>query len=253
MDRKLHHSLHHGWLCILNRPCLRSYACSPPGTGKDRVIGRRRKSVRPSQMQSEGSKTLMDRRNFLEAILVSPTAVPLLEQSTQNANLPDASQNVHGLGPRVRHSFNAGWLFERQSKGTGALGSFDRENGAAAEVEPGFREAYRSAYDDSEWAAIDLPHTWNAHDVSGTGPGYWRGIGWYRKHFRLDTTLSQKRVFLEFEGVNSVSEFWLNGEKIGRHAGGYTSFEFDVTSQARFGLEKNVLTVKVDNLFHGTV
>jgi len=195
----------------------------------------------------------MDRRNFLEAILVSPAAVPLLTQSTHNPITSDTSQSNKHPGPRVRQNLNGGWLFERQSKGTGALGSFDRENGAAAEVELRFREANRVAYDDSEWQAIDLPHTWNAFDVSSAEPGYWRGIGWYRKHFKLDGAFRQKRVFLEFEGVNSVSEFWLNGEKIGHHKGGYTSFEFDITASARFGAEENVLTVKVDNLFHGTV
>jgi beta-galactosidase len=159
----------------------------------------------------------------------------------------------HQDSPRIRQNFNAGWLFHRQSKGTGELGSFDRQNGAAAQVEPRFREAYKIQYDDSWWEPINLPHTWNAHDVSDEKPGYWRGIGWYRKHFKLDSKFQGKRVFLEFEGVNSVSEFWLNGRKIGAHRGGYTSFEFDITDQAIFGGEDNVLTVKVDNLFHPTI
>jgi hypothetical protein len=30
------------------------------------------------------------------------------------------------VSPRIRKNFNAGWLFQRQSKGTGELGSFDR-------------------------------------------------------------------------------------------------------------------------------
>ena len=54
------------------------------------------------------------------------------------------------------------------------------------------------------------------------------------------------------EGANSVSEFWLNGQRVGEHKGGYTSFEFDLTVYA-FGAPDNVLTVKVDNLFHATL
>jgi beta-galactosidase len=158
-----------------------------------------------------------------------------------------------GESPRLRRSFNSGWLFHRQTKGAGELGSFDRENGEAAQVEPRFQDAHKSDYDDAWWEPINLPHTWNAHDVSGPQPGYWRGIGWYRKHFTLDRKFSGKRVFLEFEGVNSVSEFWLNGHRIGEHKGGYTSFEFDITEPARFGAQENVLTVKVDNLYHPTV
>jgi beta-galactosidase len=29
-------------------------------------------------------------------------------------------------------------------------------------------------------------------------PGYWRGIGWYRKHFKLDPAWRGKRIFLDF-------------------------------------------------------
>jgi len=154
--------------------------------------------------------------------------------------------------PRLRENFNKGWLFERQSKGSGELGSFDRETAAAARIEHRFQNASEVSYDDSAWQRITLPHTWNAHDVMDEWPGYWRGIGWYRKHFQLDSAWRGKRVFLEFEGANLVSEFWLNGKSLGRHKGGYTGFEFEITRLAQFGQE-NVLTVKVDNLYHDTV
>jgi beta-galactosidase len=158
-----------------------------------------------------------------------------------------------GAGPRIRENFNAGWLFARQARGMGELGSFDRENGDAGQIEPRFRDAEKLGYDDSSWQPMNLPHTWNAHDVMDEKPGYWRGIGWYRKHFKLDEKFRGKRVFLEFEGVNSVSEFWLNGARMGEHKGGYTSFEFDITDQMKFGEHENVLAVRVDNLFRATV
>jgi len=50
-----------------------------------------------------------------------------------------------------------------------------------------------------------------------------------------------------------VSEFWLNGAQVEIHKGGYTSFELDITPQVHFGDEGNVLTVKVDNLYHGAI
>jgi beta-galactosidase len=155
--------------------------------------------------------------------------------------------------PRIRQNFNSSWMFHRQANGTGELGSFDREIGRAGEIEPRVRDASRPDYDDSWWQRLDLPHTWNAHDVSDEKAGYWRGIGWYRKHFKLDRRYSGKRVFLEFEGVNHVAEFWLNGTELGGHKGGYTGFEFEISNHAKFGEEENVLTVKVDNLYHATV
>jgi len=155
-------------------------------------------------------------------------------------------------GPRLRENFNKGWRFERQASGSGELGSFDRSTTAAARVEPRFHGATEISYDDSQWQPITLPHTWNAHDVMDEWPGYWRGIGWYRKHFRLDPAWRGKRLFLEFEGVNLVSHFWLNGRRLGEHKGGYTGFEFEITQLARFDAE-NVLAVQVDNLYHDTI
>jgi beta-galactosidase len=155
--------------------------------------------------------------------------------------------------PRWRESFNSGWLFRRQTHGGGELGSFDRDTTTGATIEPAFRDAYKPEYDDSRWETIDLPHTWNAYDGCDEIPGYFRGIGWYRKHFQLAEELRGKRVFLEFEGVNQVSEFWLNGRRVGKHKGGYTTFEFDVTDIVAFGPKGNVLTVKVDNLYNPNI
>ncbi len=154
---------------------------------------------------------------------------------------------------RLRTSFDDGWLFQRQFTGSGALGSFDRDTSRAAEVEPAFLDATKSAYDDTSWQRINLPHCWNAFDATDVTPGYWRGIGWYRKHFSLKPAYSSKRVFLYFEGVGMVSEFWLNGQRLGIHKSGFTSFEFDVTPYVRFDGADNVLTVKVDNLYHAEI
>ena len=155
--------------------------------------------------------------------------------------------------PRRRDNFNDGWLFHRQAHGGGALGSFDRDPTLGTEVEPKFRAATQIAYDDSDWDSIFLPHTWNAFDGSDDQPGYFRGIGWYRKHFRLGEEVRGKRVFLEFEGVNQVCEIWLNGTRVGIHRGGYTGFEFDATGQVRFGADENVLAVKVDNVYNPNI
>lgn len=177
----------------------------------------------------------------------SKPAPALQVQETGALPVPPAGRNEQ---IRIRENFNSHWRFKRQATGMGELGSMDRENGKAALIEPPFRNAHRENYDDSEWQSITLPHTWNAYDTTDAAPGYWRGIGWYRKHFRLGAQLAGKRLFLEFEGVNSVSEFWLNGQRLGEHKGGYTGFEFDITDLARLASEPNVITVKVDNLYH---
>jgi beta-galactosidase len=158
--------------------------------------------------------------------------------------LPTADAQV-----RVRQNLDTGWLFARQVHGTGELGSFDRHVIGADKIEPAFQGAPLPAYDDSGWQPIDLPHTWNAYDVTDSQAGYWRGIGWYRKHFRVDSQYAARRIVLEFEGVGQDAEVWLNGTYLGRHKGGYTPFSFEI--HPRVGTD-NVLTVKVDNLFDST-
>jgi beta-galactosidase len=146
----------------------------------------------------------------------------------------------------------AGFLNGKNTEG-GALGSFDRNAILGSEIERPFRNANEPDYDDSWWDSVQLPHTWNAHDGSDAIPGYFRGIGWYRKHFSINAALRGKRIFLEFEGVNQVAEFWLNGHRLGLHQGGYTGFEFEITEQVNFGSQANVLTAKVDNLYNPNI
>jgi hypothetical protein len=151
---------------------------------------------------------------------------------------------------RICQSLNAGWLFERQVHGSGELGSFDRKTENADKVEPQFRDAFLPSYEDASWNSVNLPHTWNAYDVMDAQAGYWRGIGWYRKHFRVDSKYSGKRFVLKFEGVNQTAKVWLNGKYLGSHKGGYTGFSFEITPL--FDAD-NVLTVEVDNLYDATV
>ncbi|MGJ5818988.1 glycoside hydrolase family 2 TIM barrel-domain containing protein [Paludibaculum fermentans] len=181
----------------------------------------------------------MNRRHFLAlaAVSASQAAQPLQDKRLS-------------APPRIRRNFNAGWLFQRQSKGGGALGSWERDPTLGAAIEPAFLNAKSATYDDSAWSSIQLPHTWNQHDGSDELPGYFRGIGWYRRHFQLEPGLRGQCIFLELEGVNQVSEFWLNGAHLGKHEGGYTSFEFDITRHVQFGPAGNVLTVKVDNIYN---
>lgn len=72
----------------------------------------------------------------------------------------------------------------------------------------------------------------------------YEGIVWYKKAF--DYTLPEgKRLFLYFGAVNYATDVFLNGEKIGRHEGGFTPFQFELTGKLKAG--PNALVVKVNN------
>ena len=74
-----------------------------------------------------------------------------------------------------------------------------------------------------------------------------RGIGWYRKHFKLPASAEGRKVFLEFEGLRQAGHFFLNGQPIGIYENGITAFGLDITKLVKFGGQDNVLAVKVDN------
>ncbi|MGM9490003.1 glycoside hydrolase family 2 TIM barrel-domain containing protein [Ideonella sp. YS5] len=104
--------------------------------------------------------------------------------------------------------------------------------------------AQAPAFDDGGWAAVTLPHTWNAVDGEAGG-AYYRGPAWYRHTLELSTSPSAQRRFLEFDGAALAADVWVNGHHAGRHEGGYARFRFDVSGLLRPG--RNTLAVRVDN------
>jgi beta-galactosidase len=110
------------------------------------------------------------------------------------------------------------------------------------------------ALDDSQWRTLDLPHDWSiegkfskdnpATPGGGALPG---GIGWHRKTFTIPLPDKGKLVFVDFDGVYRNSEVWINGHYLGKRPYGYSSFQYELTPYLKYGSEKNVLAVKVDN------
>ncbi len=94
--------------------------------------------------------------------------------------------------------------------------------------------------------AISLPHTWNAQDALAGRPDYKRGIGNYERTLYIDPAWQGKRLFLRFEGVNSIANVFLNGKHLGEHRGGYSAFVFEVTDHVNYG-KNNRLLVRVSN------
>ena len=113
-------------------------------------------------------------------------------------------------------------------------------------------------FNDSTWPAIAVPHTWQTYETTGKvhpflfdasekdDPYWWRGWGWYRKHFSIGKEQAGRKVFVEFDGVQKYSRVWVNGQPVGDHKGGYSGFYFDITDLVRWG-QDNVLAVAVCN------
>jgi beta-galactosidase len=95
---------------------------------------------------------------------------------------------------------------------------------------------WHDGLDDSDWRSVDLPHDWSIElerdpaNVSGSDGGWFpTGVGWYQKRLSISDDWHGKQVLIEFEGVHTNAEVWLDEHFLGRHPYGYTPFHYDLT------------------------
>lgn len=132
---------------------------------------------------------------------------------------------VGGFARDVK-SFNEGWLFKK--------GPFPTDQIL-------FQQGF-----DQRWQDVTIPHTWNAIDMQNDKNNFYAGEAFYKKTYRPDVSMKDKRIFLNFEGVASVAELYVNGTFAGNHKGGYSAFTIEISKLLKFG-EDNEILLKVDN------
>jgi beta-glucuronidase len=87
-----------------------------------------------------------------------------------------------------------------------------------------------------------VPGDWNSQDNKLL---YYEGTIWYRRLFDYKKVADNNRIFIHFGAANYESDVYLNGKKLGKHIGGFTPFNYEITNLLK---EKdNSLVVKVDN------
>ena len=113
------------------------------------------------------------------------------------------------------------------------------------------REAYNGfeqfSYNTSNWKKVNVPHNWDTYEgVRRQKHSNRHGYSWYRKEFTAQSAGENKKYFLYFEGVGSYATVFLNGQKVGYHAGGRTTFTLDVSDVIRLD-QPNLLAVRADH------
>ena len=173
------------------------------------------------------SRTL-SRREFLGTAVAAATLPAVL---SPRYSFGQAGAYAPPPSPRTKFNVNLDW-------------KFIREDVSGAEA---------TAFNDAKWSTVSLPHSFNDIDSfrtiishGGGDRGTYKGLSWYRKHFKLPTAMSGQKVFLEFEGMRQTGDVFLNGKPVGLYENGVTAYGIDITSGILFGKE-NVLAVKVDN------
>jgi beta-galactosidase len=119
-------------------------------------------------------------------------------------------------------------------------------------IQSDVKDADKISFDDSKWRKLNLPHDWSIEgefkeDAITKGPGGYlpTGIGWYRKHLNISSLGKDQQFWIEFDGIYMNSDVWINGQHLGKHPYGYTSFYYDLTPYIKKG--ENIISVKVDN------
>ena len=96
-------------------------------------------------------------------------------------------------------------------------------------------------YDFDTSQQLNVPGDWNSQDEKLL---FYEGTVWYKKSFDYQPK-EGTRLFVYFGAANYLADVYLNGEKLGRHEGGFTPFNFEITNLIR--AKDNFLIVKVDN------
>lgn len=117
--------------------------------------------------------------------------------------------------------------------------------------------------DDRAWRHVDVPHdyviegTFDQNPQPGVNKEWYKLHGflpvqpaWYRKIISIPAAAEGRRFWVEFDGVFSNSQYWLNGHELGAQHSGYSSFRYDITDLVKCGAD-NILTVRVDPHYDG--
>jgi beta-glucuronidase len=88
---------------------------------------------------------------------------------------------------------------------------------------------------------LNVPGDYNTQKPELT---YFEGTVWYKKTF-MHSSNKNKKFFLHFGAVNYLADVYLNGNLLGKHEGGFTPFQFEITDVVRKG--ENTIIVRVNN------
>ena len=135
--------------------------------------------------------------------------------------IPDPYQT--GLYDFHKHELKNGWFMNQKTK-PGDTGPID--------------------YDFAKSSTLKVPGDWNMQKPEFF---YYEGLMWYEKDFSYESK-PHTRAFLRIGAANYKSAFWVNGQKVCEHEGGFTAFNCEVTSAVHAG--SNFVIAVVDNTRH---
>ena len=188
------------------------------------------------------------RKKQIEVTLKSGSKKSKIKQTTKGREtiIDIDNQRVSSLKIAVSGTGDGNWASIREVEFLSESGEVLPVQARCAESMAGFAaKGYKN---------VQLPHDWAvespflADEPNETGKLPWVGYGWYRREFNVSAEFDAEktRCYLDFDGVMSSPQVYVNGRKAGDWAYGYTSFRVDITPHIRKG-RKNAIAVLVGN------
>jgi beta-glucuronidase len=167
---------------------------------------------------------LLARPALAGALVVLLAALAALTATSATALSPVTG----GYGPSGRYSLDGQWLFRLQHR-----------------LKPKVVKSLPVASTAKGWSHEAVPGTWNANEALDP---HMRGeVAWYRKDFTLPSADPRYGWAVRFQSVNNRVQVWLNGHRLGSHAGPYLPFQLTLPSRLLSRKGVNRLVLRVDS------
>lgn len=77
--------------------------------------------------------------------------------------------------------------------------------------------------------------------LSGIGDVDFHSSVWYRRSIQVPADWTGERILLHFQAVDHDATVWIDGQEVGRHRGGFSSFTLDITDAVNPGTPATLL------------
>ena len=182
-------------------------------------------------------------RSCLVMTLIGVAALSAMVCAAQAVSAPIV---LTGADRRPATSLNGEWgsIADPYFSGLFSFHHEEKKNGWFLNRKAQPDDPFPTEYDFSKAPKLKVPGDWNTQRASLL---YYEGPMWYERDFSY-AAKPHDHVYLRVGAANYRSWFWVNGQKVCEHEGGYTAFACDVTVALHDG--SNFVVAAVDNTRH---
>ncbi len=101
--------------------------------------------------------------------------------------------------------------------------------------------------DDSQWQLVSVPHSVALEPAEASGCRNYQGVAWYRKWFVVPEECADKVIDLHFEGIMGKQSFYVNGQEVRTHEGGYLPVTLHLSDYGVRAGDRCIVAVRTDN------